>query len=33
MPISKLIQRLSVAGPNAGKEGGSIIGGLGNLFE
>lgn len=33
MPISKLIQRLSPYGGNATKEGGSIIGGLGNIFE
>jgi len=33
MPISKLIQRLSVAGPNARKDSGSVIGGLGSLFE
>lgn len=33
LPISKLIQRLSPYGGNANKEGGSIIGGLGNLFE
>lgn len=33
MPISKLIQRLSVGGPNANKESGSVIGGLGRLFE
>ncbi len=33
MPISKLIQRLSVGGPNSGKESGSVLGGLGNLFE
>jgi uncharacterized protein (AIM24 family) len=33
MPISKLIQRLSIGGGNAKKEGGSIIGGLGSLFE
>jgi hypothetical protein len=33
MPISKLIQRISVMGPNAGKESGSVIGGLGRLFE
>lgn len=33
MPISKLIHRLSPSGGNASKESGSIIGGLGNLFE
>ncbi|CAN1503865.1 COG2013 Uncharacterized conserved protein [Spirosomataceae bacterium] len=33
LPISKLIQRLSPYGGNAGKESGSVIGGLGNLFE
>ncbi len=33
MPISKLISVLSVGGGNTKKEGGSIIGGLGNLFE
>jgi uncharacterized protein (TIGR00266 family) len=33
MPISKLIQRLSVTGGNATKEGGSVLGGLGHLFE
>ena len=33
MPISKLIDRLSPGGGNAKKEGGSVIGGLGNLFE
>ena len=33
LPISKLIQRLSPAGGNASKEGGSILGGIGNLFE
>ncbi|PWJ60200.1 uncharacterized protein (TIGR00266 family) [Dyadobacter jejuensis] len=33
MPISKLIQRLAVGGPNANKESGSVIGKLGNLFE
>ncbi|HEV7348819.1 TIGR00266 family protein [Telluribacter sp.] len=33
MPISKLIDRLSVGGPNAKKESGSVLGGLGNLFE
>ncbi len=33
MPISKLIDRLSTRGPNAGKESGSVIGKLGNLFE
>jgi uncharacterized protein (TIGR00266 family) len=33
MPISKLIDRLSPGGGNAKKEGGSVLGGLGNLFE
>lgn len=33
LPISKLIQRLSPAGGNASKESGSILGGIGNLFE
>jgi uncharacterized protein (TIGR00266 family) len=33
MPISKLITRLSSGGPNANKESGSVIGGLGQLFE
>ena len=33
LPISKLIQRLSPYGGNAKKESGSVIGGLGNLFE
>lgn len=33
LPISKLIQRLSTSGPNTRKEGGSILGGLGNIFE
>ncbi len=33
LPISKLIQRLSPYGGNAGKESGSVLGGLGNLFE
>lgn len=33
MPISKLIQRLSVGGPNSRKESGSVIGNLGSLFE
>lgn len=33
LPISKLIQRLSASGPNTRKEGGSILGGLGNIFE
>lgn len=33
LPISKLIQRLSPYGGNAGKESGSVIGGIGNLFE
>ncbi len=33
MPISKLVERLSPNGGQANKEGGSILGGLGNLFE
>ncbi|PLK44166.1 MULTISPECIES: TIGR00266 family protein [Emticicia] len=33
LPISKLIQRLSPYGGNANKESGSILGGLGNIFE
>ncbi len=33
MPISKLVQRLSLGGGNATKEGGSVLGQLGNLFE
>jgi uncharacterized protein (TIGR00266 family) len=33
LPISKLIQRLSPYGGNASKESGSVIGGLGSLFE
>jgi uncharacterized protein (TIGR00266 family) len=33
MPISKLVERLSATGGQANKEGGSILGGLGNLFE
>lgn len=33
LPISKLIQRLSTSGPNTRKEGGSVLGKLGNLFE
>lgn len=33
LPISKLIQRLSSSGPNTKKEGGSVLGGLGSLFE
>ncbi|MFN4086569.1 MAG: TIGR00266 family protein [Spirosomataceae bacterium] len=33
MPISKLIQRLSPMGGNASKESGSVLGGLGNIFE
>ncbi|MCP9761591.1 TIGR00266 family protein [Lacihabitans soyangensis] len=33
LPISKLIQRLSPYGGNASKESGSVLGGLGNLFE
>lgn len=33
MPISKLIDRLSPRGGNANKESGSVLGGLGTLFE
>ena len=33
MPISKLVQRLSSGGGQATKEGGSVLGQLGNLFE
>lgn len=33
LPISKLIQRLSPYGGNANKESGSVIGGLGRMFE
>ena len=33
MPISKLVDRLSLGGGQARKEGGSVLGGLGNLFE
>ncbi len=33
LPISKLIQRLSPAGGNASKESGSVLGGLGRMFE
>lgn len=33
MPISKLVQRLSPGGGQANKEGGSVLGQLGNLFE
>ena len=33
LPISKLIQRLSPSGGNASKEGGSVLGGLGRMFE
>jgi uncharacterized protein (TIGR00266 family) len=33
MPISKLVQALSPYGGNTTKEGGSVLGGLGNLFE
>jgi uncharacterized protein (TIGR00266 family) len=33
MPISKLIDRLSAYGPQATKESGSILGGLGNLLD
>lgn len=33
MPISKLIERLAVNGANSKKESGSVIGGLGRMFE
>jgi uncharacterized protein (TIGR00266 family) len=33
MPISKLVDRLSSHGPQSRKESGSVLGGLGNLFE
>jgi uncharacterized protein (TIGR00266 family) len=33
MPISKLVERLSLNGGQARKEGGSVLGQLGNLFE
>ncbi len=33
MPISKLVQRLSLSGGQANKESGSVLGQLGNLFE
>ncbi len=33
MPISKLVERLSPTGGQATKEGGSVLGTLGNLFE
>ncbi|WP_266368400.1 TIGR00266 family protein [Tellurirhabdus rosea] len=33
MPISKLVDRLSIGGGQANKEGGSILGGLGSMFE
>lgn len=33
MPISKLVERLSPGGGQARKEGGSVLGGLGSLFE
>ncbi|GAB3913084.1 TIGR00266 family protein [Larkinella knui] len=33
MPISKLVDRLSTSSPQARKEGGSVLGGLGSLFE
>ncbi len=33
LPISKLIQRLSPYGGNSSKESGSVIGGLGRMFE
>ncbi len=33
MPISKLVQRLAPYGAQSHKEGGSVLGQLGNLFE
>jgi uncharacterized protein (TIGR00266 family) len=33
MPISKLVDRLSAGGGQANKEGGSVLGGLGKMFE
>jgi uncharacterized protein (TIGR00266 family) len=33
MPISKLVDRLSIYGSQSRKESGSVLGGLGNLFE
>jgi uncharacterized protein (TIGR00266 family) len=33
LPISKLVQRLSASGRNARKEGGSVLGGLADVFE
>jgi uncharacterized protein (TIGR00266 family) len=33
LPISKLIQRMSPSGPNAKREDGSLLGGLGKMFE
>ncbi|MGR3810542.1 TIGR00266 family protein [Jiulongibacter sp. NS-SX5] len=33
LPISKLIRRLSPAGGNVNKEGGSVLGGLADMFE
>ncbi|WP_234735882.1 TIGR00266 family protein [Tellurirhabdus bombi] len=33
MPISKLVDRLAAGGSQSKKEGGSVLGGLGNLFE
>jgi uncharacterized protein (TIGR00266 family) len=33
LPISKLIQRLSPAGGNSNRESGSVLGGLGKMFE
>ena len=33
MPVSKLIQRLAVGGENSRKGKGSVLGGLGNIFE
>ncbi|WP_128547596.1 TIGR00266 family protein [Larkinella soli] len=33
MPISKLVDRLSAGGAQSRKESGSVLGGLGNLFE
>jgi uncharacterized protein (TIGR00266 family) len=33
MPLSKLIRTLAPAGGNSGKEGGSVLGGIANVFE
>ncbi len=33
MPISKLVERLSVSGPNRNKESGSVLGKVGRMFE